>query len=252
MNKDKEIEKERYNRRSEQLIGTNNRPFWEDPIASMPEYLRKPYLVWLEKIQEFANDDGEVLEIGSGAGIFTGYLLQFNFKSVIATDIAPASIEFMKNLFNNQKGFNAKIEDIECLSFKDESFDLVTACGVLSYGENGKVLEEIYRVLKPNGVFISVDSYSVNPFYRLNRWLHYLRGNRSKSTLLRMPRPLLVKAYQKKFNDSEVLYFGSFIFLVPLLKIILSDQKIAYLMDQLDKIKILRKFAFKVVMVFRK
>ena len=37
---------------------------------------------------------------------------------------------------------------MEKLSFKNESFDIICCADSLSYGDNNKVMNEIYRVLK--------------------------------------------------------------------------------------------------------
>jgi ubiquinone/menaquinone biosynthesis C-methylase UbiE len=47
---------------------------------------------------------------------------------------------------------------------------LIVSAGSLSYGDNDKVLDEIYRVLKNKGAFIAIDSLNNNPIYRLNRF----------------------------------------------------------------------------------
>ena len=57
---------------------------------------------------------------------------------------------------------------MESLPFKDKSFDIVACAGGLSYGDNKKVANEIYRVLKDNGSFICIDSLNENPFYKFN------------------------------------------------------------------------------------
>jgi ubiquinone/menaquinone biosynthesis C-methylase UbiE len=44
---------------------------------------------------------------------------------------------------------------MEKLPFADQSFDLIVSAGSLSYGDNDKVLDEIYRVLKNKGAFIA-------------------------------------------------------------------------------------------------
>jgi ubiquinone/menaquinone biosynthesis C-methylase UbiE len=67
-------------------------------------------------------------------------------------------------------------------------------------GDNDKVLDEIYRVLKNKGAFIAIDSLNNNPIYRLNRYLHYLKGERSLSTIARMPDLKLLRKYEQKFQ----------------------------------------------------
>jgi ubiquinone/menaquinone biosynthesis C-methylase UbiE len=43
---------------------------------------------------------------------------------------------------------------MEKLPFADQSFDLIVSAGSLSYRDNDIVMNEIYRVLKLQGVFI--------------------------------------------------------------------------------------------------
>ncbi len=106
---------------------------------------------------------------------------------------------------------------MEQLPFADASFDVVACAGALSYGEVVTVADEILRVLKPGGRFICVDSLNTNPLYRLNRWMHYARGERSRSTLLRMPSLRSLDVYRQRFPSVDVAYFGAMTFLVPTL-----------------------------------
>jgi ubiquinone/menaquinone biosynthesis C-methylase UbiE len=52
---------------------------------------------------------------------------------------------------------------MEKLPFADQSFDIIVSAGSLSYGDNDIVMNEIYRVLKLQGVFIAIDSLNNNP-----------------------------------------------------------------------------------------
>jgi hypothetical protein len=55
---------------------------------------------------------------------------------------------FLEKRFNNDK-LTTKVADMEKLPFADQSFDLIVSAGSLSYGDNDKVLDEIYK----NSVF---------------------------------------------------------------------------------------------------
>ena len=105
---------------------------------------------------------------------------------------------------------------MEQLPFNDESFDIVCIAGSLSYGDNIKVMKEIHRILVSGGSFIALDSLDNNPIYKLNRYLHYILGNRSKSTLKRMPTLDLISHYALRFSNLEVSYFGSITWLFPI------------------------------------
>jgi ubiquinone/menaquinone biosynthesis C-methylase UbiE len=51
---------------------------------------------------------------------------------------------------------------MEKLPFANQSFDIIVSAGSLSYGDNDIVMNEIYRVLKLQGVFIAIDSLNNN------------------------------------------------------------------------------------------
>jgi ubiquinone/menaquinone biosynthesis C-methylase UbiE len=144
------------------------------------------------------------------------------------------------------------VADMEQLPFENQSFDVVTSAGSLSYGEAQKVDQEILRVLKPDGYFICVDSLNNNSVYKLNRYIHYLMGDRSKMTLQNMPSLKRISSISKKYKEIEVKYFGSISFLMPLLSKFLSDNTVDDLSKNIDKIVKVRESAFKFVMVIKK
>jgi len=96
--------------------------------------------------------DKKVLEIGCGMG---RDLIQFAMNGAIVTgiDISPNSIRLAEENFklNNLKT-TLLIMDAEDLKFPGESFDMVYSYGVLHHTVNTqKGIDEIFRVLKPNG-----------------------------------------------------------------------------------------------------
>ena len=185
-NEDKRIEHARYNERAKNLNPSIFHETETRGAKAVPLYFRSPYTYYEEQIRCHINAQSLVLEIGSGIGMHTGALLEFG-GHVMATDISEYSLEVLQTRYSGYERLLTKVADMESLPFQDESFDVVTSAGSLSYGDNDIVLSEIYRVLKRGGILIAVDSLNNSPVYRFNRWLHYLRGNRSKSTLARMP-----------------------------------------------------------------
>jgi len=77
---------------------------------------------------------------------------------------------------------------IEALPFPDESFDAVTATGVLEYSDVPRALAELARVLRPGGR--AVVSYP-NPYAAYGVWKTrvYYRAVRMAKKVLRMPQP---------------------------------------------------------------
>jgi ubiquinone/menaquinone biosynthesis C-methylase UbiE len=93
----------------------------------------------------------KMLELGCGTGHWTNFFLNKGYK-VTATDISDAMLQVAK-----QKNINAnfiKANSLE-IPFEDNSFDIISSITMLEFVEDqNKVLEEIQRVLKPEGYFI--------------------------------------------------------------------------------------------------
>ena len=203
-------------------------------VEALSPSLQKPYLRYQSEIKKCISTDPsfKILEIGSGSGQFTETLVSSG-KTVIATDISTTSLDLLRFRFQHSPNLSLSMADMESLPFTGEAFDLVVSAGSL-LGDNAVVLKEIYRVLKPGGAFIAVDSLNHNPIYRLNRFIHFLRNRRTFSTLRRMPTVRLISAYKSLFGHIHVEYYGSISWLNPALRIILSDDKIARLTEYID------------------
>lgn len=112
--------------------------------------------------------DKRILEIGCGVGTD---LRQFaRVGEVTGIELSEESIRLAKKgfeLFGYQGSF--LIGDGENLGFKDNSFDLVYSFGVLHHTPNTqKAIDEIYRLLKPNGEAIIMLYYRYSFIYIVN------------------------------------------------------------------------------------
>jgi len=109
------------------------------------------YLPELAGFDKHKNE--KVLEVGCGQGTD---LLQFakGGAKVTGIDLVDSGIKKTTDMFK-MYGYKvdlkkANVEDLNC--FKDNSFDAVYCFGVLHHTPNTqKGIDEIYRVLKPNG-----------------------------------------------------------------------------------------------------
>lgn len=236
--RDKDIEKFRYDNRAKNHLNNNDYVVLNEKPFYSPSYVQL-----LSDIPTGAR----VLEIGAGMGENTETLLERELE-VFATDISASSVKVMASRFSQYSNFHSTVEDMEKLSFSDGYFDVVCSAGSLSYGDNFVVMEEIYRVLKSNGTYLALDSLNHNPIYIFNRYLHFKRGRRSKSTLERMPTVDLIEEYGRRFGAVEVTYFGSITWLFPILKRFLSKDRLDAFSDSIDKKFNIKKSAFKFTM----
>lgn len=247
---DKLMERDRYEGRA-QISANSADPQLRQGAGDTDLMIRAPYLFFESLLNDRLLPTSLVLEIGAGTGAFTGVLLRSG-ANVCATDISPRSLQVLEGCYQGMGRLKTQVADMECLPFPDETFDMVTSAGSLSYGDNGVVMNEIYRVLKRGGLFLCVDSLNHNPIYRFNRWLHYLRGNRTKSTLIRMPTISLIERYGARFGATEVQYFGTVSWLMPLIAPVFGKERAARVSDWADRVSRVRKSAFKFVMIARK
>ena len=250
MEQDKLIEKERYEARAQfQMAGAAVLADLALGSQSMPAYLRTPYIFYEQKIAELIRPSHRVLELGAGAGLHTLALLQTGAQ-VTASDISPNSLSLLKQRSQSTTdNLKTEVADMERLPFPAASFDVIVSAGSLSYGDPNLVDCEIRRVLRPGGMLICVDSLNHNPVYRTNRWLHYLRGNRSRSTLKRMPDLARIKALGDGFSNVGVQYFGALSFAMPVLARLVGENAAQAASDRVDQLVGVKRSAFKFVLV---
>lgn len=94
-----------------------------------------------------------ILELGCGTGHWSEFLSSKGFK-VIALDISEAMLS--KARLKDIKNVEFRKADAAALPFPDESFGMVVSITMLEFVDDlEKVLKEIYRVLKPGGLFIA-------------------------------------------------------------------------------------------------
>lgn len=248
-------EKNRYDYRA-QIHLQDAKTGLQSPLGAAgirPEF-RAPYADYEQQILARSRKGSRVLDLCCGTGMLS-LIAHSAGAEISVADISQKSVE-LACLIAKKNGvtISGKTADAESLPFADDSFDLVTCAGSLSYFDHGRGLNEISRVLTDGGFFICVDSLNHHPFYRLNRWLHYLRGNRTVSTLLRMPTINIFSEFEA--NLGPVIYkrfFGIFSFLIPLLMPLCGGAGTALAMDRLDHLFYFwHRYAFKFVAVAQK
>ena len=244
---DFEKEKQRYdNRAEEELKAIRN----QQPLqVNYSDFIAPLYDKWYELICDLIKPGARVLEIGAGTGIHTKVIFDTG-AYVTAQDISEVSLAVLRAKLGG--GIETVASNMESIPIKDCSFDFIVCCNVLSYGSPGPVNKEIYRLLKPGGNLLIMDSLNHNYIYRLNRRIHYYRGNRTKSTLKRVPNCDRIQGFSKSIESSSCFYFGSYYWIVIPLKFLLS-QRVAFSFNKiLENIKPSRLSSFKFILVCEK
>ena len=109
-----------------------------------------------ELLEKFLSISGKALDISCGMGISTFALEKLGFE-VIGIDVQEELVEKAKEIAK-ELGYKAefRVMDAKELDFPDESFDLVALLGNplphLSIYDFDEIVQEAFRVLKPNGV----------------------------------------------------------------------------------------------------
>ena len=135
----------------------------------------------LDRIAD-STPNAAALDLGCGTGAVTERLARRRFR-VSALDHSPAMIEVAKAK-RHDVPVDFRVGEITTLPYPDESFDLVTCQRVFHHVPDAdKVIAEVRRVLKPQGIFYLSDSVTDGtPALRVLRGLwHGVARRRSPS-----------------------------------------------------------------------
>ena len=103
-----------------------------------------------------------ILDIATGTGDLAINMVETGAKKIVGLDISPGMLTVGKKKISNKqldKTIEMVVGDSENLPFETNSFDAVTvAFGVRNFENLEKGLAEIYRVLKPKGTFVVLET----------------------------------------------------------------------------------------------
>lgn len=144
--------------------------------------------------------DAEILDLCTGTGDLAFFLKNSGHVT---------GLDFSKNMLAlaSKKVPEVRFVEGDCthLPFEDETFDLVTmGFGLRNIENSDLALDEIVRVLKPEGLFLHLDFSKTNPagdfvFDRIVPFLVRIFYNNT------VPYNYLVKSKQEYFNPQELV-----------------------------------------------
>jgi demethylmenaquinone methyltransferase/2-methoxy-6-polyprenyl-1,4-benzoquinol methylase len=133
---------------------------------------------WRRKAVQLLKDNNPktILDIATGTGDFAIEAMKLNPDKVVGVDISEGMLKFGVEKINKlglQNKIELKLGDSENLPFSDNSFDAITVgFGVRNFENLEKGINDIYRVLSPNGM-VSILEFSKPRKFPIKQIYHF-------------------------------------------------------------------------------
>lgn len=142
-------------------------------------YSKKVINTMLEKIKP----ESKIIDFGCGNGLLLEMMNDrgFKFDNLTGLDVSEKSLKKAENKAHKQKKYKHNTDFIlfgkySSLDLSSDSFDFILSSFVMHFQVSDRQLEELHRVLKPNGLFVYNDfnfkkspKTTVETIRRLNR-----------------------------------------------------------------------------------
>jgi len=192
-----------------------------DKVSSNYDFLNRVLtfgidVSWRKKVVQLVADHKakNILDIATGTGDLAIMLTEINPDKVIGLDISPGMLEVGKKKIaqlNLTDKIDMVIGDSEKLPFEDHTFDAITVgFGVRNFENLEKGLSEIYRVLKPKGTFVVLETSQPSKFpikQGFDFYSKYVIPNvgkifsKDKNAYQYLPESAAAFPYGEKFNN---------------------------------------------------
>lgn len=163
-------------------------------------------------LEKYLPRDGKILEAGCGLGKWVIFLkrLGYNVQGIDSYQKAVAALKQFDNTLE------VSVDNVESLSFKDDSCDAYLSFGVIEHFEKGpeKVLLEAHRILKEDGIIV-VEVPCDNPLRR------FLRLKNRIAKIIKTPARIIVEGlklrtrrekpdlrfYEYRYTEKELISY---------------------------------------------
>jgi len=171
---------------------------------------------WRKKVVHIIGEKNpeKILDIATGTGDFAIMLAELKPKKIIGLDLSKGMLDIGIKKVKEKKLedlIEMVIGDSENLPFTDNYFDAISVgFGVRNFENLDKGLQEICRVLKPNGIFVVLETSQPEKFpakQLFNFYSNYIIPtigkifSKDKRAYTYLPKSAAVFPYGKKFNN---------------------------------------------------
>ena len=155
---------------------------------------------------EYFKKQDKVLECGAVFGAFTKFMTDRGYSNYHVLDFAD-----LLHFTDDRSKFKFQLIDfnLEKFPYEDKYFDGVTAWGLGEHLENPfHFSREVWRVLKPGGVFL----YSLPNIHHLSSRMNFLlkgvfpRWNLKSNHITIIPRGVIEKTMLRYFDVEKIIY----------------------------------------------
>lgn len=128
----------------------NWKKHWNNNFEDYRNDLERDYIIF-NMMDNEKNKNKNILDIGCAKGELLSFLKKRGFMNLWGIDFSKEMIDICRH----NKIENVSVQDAERIYYKDNSFDIIIASGLIEYlKEDNKFIEECKRLLKNNGILI--------------------------------------------------------------------------------------------------
>ena len=166
----------------------------------------------IEEFSKYVKKEDSILDVGCGYGRTLGLLKQEGFNNTIGIDFSEGMIERAKEL---NPDIDFRVMNNSKIDLPDNSADSVILLAVLTCiiddKEQERLIEEIHRVLKKDGIIYINDFLLNNDERNLNRYNEF-KDKYSKYGVFELPEGAIVRHHTKEWIRELLKQFNEIIF----------------------------------------